>query len=295
MKPIVFKGSAAALVTPMRTDGAINWELFGLLLDRQLEQGSDAVLICGTTGESATLSEREHIDAIAFAADRVDGRIPVIAGAGSNSTACAVRLSKEAERAGADALLHVTLYYNKSSQAGLLRHFSEIADAAALPVILYNVPSRTGCCIQPETCRKLAAHPNINAIKEASGNLSAVSEIAQRCGGELWLYAGNDDQTLPVLSVGGLGVISVCANLIPSVMHEICALWFADRAEQSRMLFLRYLDLMRALFVDVNPIPVKQALCWMGFDAGPCRLPLVGMSERDQRLLRTSMQACGLL
>ena len=233
MTPVVFKGSAAALVTPMRTDGAINWELFGLLLDRQLEQGSDAVLICGTTGESATLSEREHIDAIAFAADRVDGRIPVIAGA--------------------------------------------------------------GCCIQPETCRKLAAHPNINAIKEASGNLSAVSEIAQRCGGELWLYAGNDDQTLPVLSVGGLGVISVCANLIPSVMHEICALWFADRAEQSRMLFLRYLDLMRALFVDVNPIPVKQALCWMGFDAGPCRLPLVGMSERDQRLLRTSMQACGLL
>ncbi len=295
MKNTIFTGSAVAIVTPMYPDGTINWEKLGELIDWQIDQKTDALVICGTTGESSTMTDDEHIQSIRYAVERTAGRIPVIAGAGSNDTAYAVMLSKEAAQAGADALLHVTPYYNKSSQTGLIRHFQTIADATELPVILYNVPSRTGCDIKPQTYLELSKHPNIVAAKEANGNLSAAAVTVSLCGEELALYSGNDDQVLPLLSIGAKGVISVFANVLPRVMHDICTLYINGEPEQSRRLFLRHLALMNDLFLDVNPIPVKEAMNLLGWEVGPCRLPLVPMGDKEKEALRRSLSDCGLL
>ena len=267
MKPIVFKGSAVALVTPMHSDLSVNYEKLGELLDFHLNNGTDAVVIAGTTGESATLTDEEHLGVIDYTVRRVGHKIPVIAGVGSNNTAHAVELSREAEKLGADALLHVTPYYNKASQKGLYLHFKACAEASSLPVILYNVPSRTGVNIMADTYRKLSEIDNIVATKEASGNFSQIAKISSLCGDNLRIYSGNDDQIVPILSLGGLGVISVLSNVCPQETHDICQLYFDGKVKESSDLQIRYMDLVAALFSDVNPIPVKQALNYMGFAA----------------------------
>ena len=285
MKKTVFTGAGVAIVTPMHEDGTVNYDVFSQLLEDQIASGTDAIIACGTTGESATLSHQEHVEVLDFAIRRVNKRVPVIAGTGSNDTAYALELSLEAQKAGADALLMVTPYYNKTSQMGLIRHFTYVADRVNLPIILYNVPSRTGCNIKPETFLELSKHPNIVAVKEASGDISAVAEIAALCGDDLQLYSGNDDQILPVLALGGKGVISVLSNVLPRETHEICELFFSGDVEGSRCMMLKYLDLIHALFSDVNPIPVKEAMNLMGMQVGPCRLPLVEMSESGKKNL----------
>ena len=275
MKKTIFTGAGVAIVTPMNPDLSINWELLGTLIDDQIAHGTDAIVIAGTTGEASTMTDEEHVQSIRFAVERTAGRVPVVAGAGSNHTDYALWLSREAKQAGADALLHVTPYYNKTSQAGLVRHFMTLADATDLPVILYNVPSRTGVNIQPKTYQELCKHPNITATKEASGNLSQIAMIRSLCGDELDIYSGNDDQIVPILSLGGKGVISVLSNVAPRQTHDICQLYFDGKVRESADLQIKLLPLINALFCDVNPIPVKEAVCMMGWDAGMCRLPLV--------------------
>lgn len=281
---MIFEGSAAAVITPMDCDGDIDFSAMERLLDFQLENHTDGIVVNGTTGESAVLSDEEKLQIIAFTIKHIGGRIPVIAGTGSNCTAHAVRLSKEAEALGADALLVVTPYYNKASQQGLQEHFTAIADSVKLPIILYNVPGRTGVNISPETCRKLSGHPNIQAIKEAGGDISRVVKIASLCRNDLDIYSGNDDQTVPVLSLGGKGVISVLANIMPKEMHEMCRLFLDGKTAESAGMQLELLDLMNALFCEVNPIPVKAALNLMGFCKESYRLPLtpMGSAERDR-------------
>ena len=242
-----------------------------------------------------TMTDQEHVDCIEYAVKRVNGRVPVIAGAGSNHTSYAVWMSKEAKRVGADALLHVTPYYNKTSQTGLIRHFNAVADATDLPIILYNVPSRTGVNITPATYRELAKHPNIVAAKEASGNISQIAQIAQACGDELDLYSGNDDQIVPLLSLGAKGVISVLSNIMPRETHDICRLFFKGKIAESRALQLKLLPLINALFSDVNPIPVKEAMNMMGWECGECRLPLVSMQPQAKEHLHVLMQEQGLI
>lgn len=295
MKKEIFSGAGVAIVTPMYPDGSIHYEKLGQLIDWQIENHTDAIVICGTTGESACMTDQEHIDCIEFAVKHTAGRVPVIAGAGSNDTAYAVQLSKEAKQLGADALLHVTPYYNKTSQKGLIAHFNAIADATDLPIILYNVPSRTGVNIKPETYAQLAKHPNIVAAKEASGNISQVAQIKALCGDDLDLYSGNDDQIVPLLSLGAKGVISVLSNVMPKETHDICALFFEGKVQESAALQLKLLDLINHLFMDVNPIPVKAAMNLMGFDVGECRLPLVSMDDAQINVLRQSMKQAGLL
>lgn len=241
------------------------------------------------------MTDQEHVDCIEYAVKRVNGRVPVVAGAGSNHTSYAVWMSKEAKRVGADALLHVTPYYNKTSQTGLIRHFNAVADATDLPIILYNVPSRTGVNITPATYRELAKHPNIVAAKEASGNISQIAQIAQACGDELDLYSGNDDQIVPLLSLGAKGVISVLSNIMPRETHDICRLFFEGKIAESRALQLKLLPLINALFSDVNPIPVKEAMNMMGWECGECRLPLVSMQPQAKEHLRVLMQEQGLV
>lgn len=281
---MIFEGSAAAVITPMDDDGNIDFSAMERLLDFQLENHTDGIVVNGTTGESAVLSDEERLQIIAFTIKHIGGRIPVIAGTGSNCTAHAVRLSKETEALGADALLVVTPYYNKASQQGLQEHFTAIADSVKLPIILYNVPGRTGVNISPETCRKLSGHPNIQAIKEAGGDISRVAKIASLCRNDLDIYSGNDDQTVPVLSIGGKGVISVLANIMPKEMHEMCRLFLDGKTAESAGMQLELLDLMNALFCEVNPIPVKAALNLMGFCKESYRLPLtpMGSAERDR-------------
>ena len=279
----------------MNSDESINFEKLGQLIDFQIDNGTDAIVICGTTGESAAMTDQEHVDSIAYAVEHVAGRVPVIAGAGSNHTSYAVWMSKEAKRVGADALLHVTPYYNKTSQLGLIRHFNAVADATDLPIILYNVPSRTGVNITPATYRELAKHPNIVAAKEASGNISQIAQIAQLCGDELDLYSGNDDQIVPLLSLGAKGVISVLSNIMPRQTHDICRLFFEGKIAESRALQLKLLPLINALFSDVNPIPVKEAMNLMGWECGECRLPLVSMQPQAKEHLRALMQEQGLI
>lgn len=281
---MIFEGSAAAVITPMDCDGDIDFSAMERLLDFQLENHTDGIVVNGTTGESAVLSDEERLQIIAFTIKHIGGRIPVIAGTGSNCTAHAVRLSKETEALGADALLVVTPYYNKASQQGLQEHFTAIADSVKLPIILYNVPARTGVNISPETCRKLSGHPNIQAIKEAGGDISRVAKIASLCRNDLDIYSGNDDQTVPVLSLGGKGVISVLANIMPKEMHEMCRLFLDGKTAESAGMQLELLDLMNALFCEVNPIPVKAALNLMGFCKESYRLPLtpMGSAERDR-------------
>ena len=295
MKKTIFTGAGVAIVTPMNPDESINFDRLGQIIDNQIENGTDAIVICGTTGESATMTDQEHVDCIEYAVKRVNGRVPVVAGAGSNHTSYAVWMSKEAKRVDADALLHVTPYYNKTSQTGLIRHFNAVADATDLPIILYNVPSRTGVNITPATYRELAKHPNIVAAKEASGNISQIAQIAQACGDELDLYSGNDDQIVPLLSLGAKGVISVLSNIMPRETHDICRLFFEGKIAESRALQLKLLPLINALFSDVNPIPVKEAMNMMGWECGECRLPLVSMQPQAKEHLRVLMQEQGLV
>ena len=295
MKKTIFTGAGVAIVTPMNPDLSINWELLGTLIDDQIAHGTDAIVIAGTTGEASTMTDEEHVQSIRFAVERTAGRVPVVAGAGSNHTDYALWLSREAKQAGADALLHVTPYYNKTSQAGLVRHFMTLAEATDLPVILYNVPSRTGVNIQPKTYQELCKHPNITATKEASGNLSQIAMIRSLCGDELDIYSGNDDQIVPILSLGGKGVISVLSNVAPRQTHDICQLYFDGKVRESADLQIKLLPLINALFCDVNPIPVKEAVCMMGWDAGMCRLPLVELDPEHKELLSREMRAAGLI
>lgn len=295
MKQPVFTGAAVAIITPMHADGTVNFEELGRIIDDQIAHGTDAIVICGTTGESAALSHEEHVECIRFAVKHTAKRVPVIAGTGSNDTALAIEISKEAEEAGADALLLVTPYYNKTSQAGLIAHYTAIANAVTLPCIIYNVPSRTGVNLQPATLAELAKLPNVNAVKEASGNISQVADVAALCGEELNIYSGNDDQIVPILSLGGKGVISVLSNVAPQQAHDICAAWFSGDTAKSLKLQLKALPLCHALFADVNPIPVKWAMNRLGWNAGPLRLPLVGPSAAVQQSLENEMKAYGVL
>ena len=295
MKKTIFTGAGVAIVTPMNPDESINFEELGRLIDHQIENGTDAIVICGTTGESSTMTDQEHVDCIAYAVERTAGRVPVIAGAGSNHTSYAVWMSQEAKKAGADALLHVTPYYNKASQTGLIQHYTYIADRVELPILLYNVPSRTGVNIAPATYRELAKHPNIVAIKEACGNISQIAQTMQLCGDELDLYSGNDDQIVPLLSLGGKGVISVLSNVAPRQTHEICQLFFDGKVSESRQLQLQLLPLINALFSDVNPIPVKAALAEMGRIGEELRLPLTPLRGEKRAQLLQTLRDCALL
>lgn len=295
MKKPVFTGAAVAIITPMRADGSVDYEELGRIIDDQIDNGTDAIVICGTTGESPTMTDEEHTACIRYAVKRTAGRVPVIAGTGSNDTKYAIWLSRQAQADGADALLLVTPYYNKTSQAGLIAHYTAIADAVDLPCILYNVPSRTGCNLTAASLKQLAKHPNINAVKEASGNISQVAEIAAACGEELNLYSGNDDQIVPLLALGGKGVISVLSNVAPRYTHDICAKWFAGDTAGSLAMQLAALPLCKALFADVNPIPVKWAMNRLGWHAGACRLPLVDPDEAVQAQLDSALRAFGLL
>lgn len=295
MKKTIFKGAGCAIITPMCEDGSINWDELGRIIDSQLENGTDAIIIAGTTGEASTFSDEEHVEAFKYTVERVGGRVPVVAGAGSNHTDYAAWLSKEAKAVGVDALLHVTPYYNKTSQKGLISHFTAIADATDLPVILYNVPSRTGMTIQPETYLALSKHPNIVAAKEASGNFSAIAKTRYLCGDNLDIYSGNDDQIVPILSLGGKGVISVLSNVMPKATHDLCQLYFDGKTEESSNLQIQLMGLINALFCDVNPIPVKEAMNLLGWKAGQCRLPLADMSDSGRELLIKEMKAIKLL
>lgn len=295
MKKTIFTGAGVAIVTPMNQDGSINFDKLGELIDFNIDNGTDAIIICGTTGESATMSDEEHIECIRYAVEKVNKRVPVVAGTGSNHTEYAVNLSKKAEEIGADALLVVTPYYNKTSQHGLIKHFTSIAEAVDLPIILYNVPSRTGVNIAPETCFELSKIDNIVAVKEASGNISQVAKIAALCGDNLDIYSGNDDQIIPIMSLGGKGVISVLSNCMPFETHEICQLCLDNNYEEARKKANRILGFTNALFCDVNPVPVKEALNIMGFKAGPCRLPLVEMTDANIEKLTNEMKAIGLV
>lgn len=291
----IFTGSGVALITPMHHDGSVNYEELERLLEFQIANGTDAIIACGTTGEAATLTVKEHCEVLSFVCEKVAGRIPVIAGTGSNDTSTAIELSKSAELSGADALLSVTPYYNKTSQTGLIRHFTTIADNIDLPMILYNVPSRTGCNIKPKTYAELCKHENIVATKEANGDISSVSQTRSLCGDRLDIYSGNDDQTVPFMSLGALGVISVFANFCPQEMHQICELCLNNNfAEASKMNF-HYVELMDIMFSDVNPIPVKTAMNLIGFHAGECRLPLVPMSYSGYHDLKECLQRYNLI
>lgn len=291
----IFTGSCVAIVTPMNQDGSINYQEYGKLIDFQIEGGTDAILACGTTGESAVMDHKEHCSVIEYTLKRVNGRVPVIAGTGSNDTAYAVELTKEAKNMGANGVLSVTPYYNKTSQAGLVAHFNKIADSVDIPMIVYNVPSRTGCNIKPETYAELCKNPNIVAVKEASDKIGDVAQTIALCGDNLDVYTGCDDMTVPVMSLGGKGVISVFANVMPKEMHEITQLCLNGDYKKGAEMHLHCLELMNALFCDVNPIPVKEAMNMMGFNCGECRLPLVPLSEKSYAYLKSVMAKYGLL
>ena len=291
----IFKGAGVALVTPMHEDLSINYEKLDELLEEQIAAGTDAIIICGTTGESATLSAKEHLDAIKFTIERVKGRIPVIAGTGSNSTHTAVEMSKEAAENGADGLLVVTPYYNKGTQNGLIRHYTTIANAVDKPIIMYNVPSRTGCNLLPPTVAALFKEvENIVGIKEATGNISQVAKVMELTDGKIDLYSGNDDQIVPLLSLGGIGVISVLSNVAPREAHDIVMKFLEGDIAGSRDLQLKSLELIDALFCEVNPIPVKAALNLMGKDVGPLRLPLTDMEPANVERLRKALIDFGI-
>lgn len=295
MKKCVFEGCATALVTPMLPDGSVNLPGLEALVEQQIAGGIDALVVCGTTGESAVLSHEEHTRVIETAVKKANGRIPIIAGTGSNDTNYAVRLSKEAVALGADALLMVTPYYNKTSQAGLVAHYHYVADRVDVPIILYNVPSRTGVNIKPETYCELAKHPNIVAAKEANGDLSSMLKTISLCGDELTLYSGNDDQTVPVMSIGGKGVISVLSNILPGEMHRIADYCLKGDFKAATELSVKYFALMDAMFIDVNPIPVKEAMNLMGMAVGECRLPLVKLNKANREKLLREMTRLELL
>jgi 4-hydroxy-tetrahydrodipicolinate synthase len=289
----LFEGSGVAIITPFK-DGKINYDAMGNLIEWHIENKTDAIIVCGTTGESATMSDEERKTTIKFVVDKVNKRIPVIAGSGSNNTAYSVELSKYCQEVGADGLLVVTPYYNKSTQDGLIKHFTTIAESVDLPIILYNVPGRTGVNINPTTVEKLSKVKNIVAIKEASGNISQVAEIARLCGEDFAIYSGNDDQIVPILSLGGSGVISVLANILPKETHDIVEKYLSGDVEEARKLQLSLNELVSSLFIEVNPIPVKAAMNLMGLEAGELRLPLVEISEASLKVLANNMKKCGI-
>ncbi len=291
----IFKGAGVAIVTPMTADGEVNYEVLGEMLEAQIAGGTDAIIICGTTGESATLSEEEHSAVIRYAIKKVNKRIPVIAGTGSNCTATAIKLSKEAEKDGADGLLLVTPYYNKATQKGLIAHHTAIAKAVSLPIILYNVPSRTGCNLQPETIAALVKNvKNIVGVKEASGNISQIAKVKLLCGDDIDLYSGNDDQVVPILSLGGIGVISVLSNVAPKETHNMVIDYLNGDVDKARQMQLKAIPLIDALFSEVNPIPVKKALNLMGWEAGPLRAPLTEMEASHAEVLKKTMKDFGI-
>ena len=289
MKKSVFTGVATAIVTPMNEQG-VEYVNFEKLIDWQIKEGINAIVVAGTTGEGSTLTDAEHRAVLKFAVDKIAGRVPVIAGTGSNDISYAIELTKYACEIGADAMLVVTPYYNKATQNGLIKSFTAVADASTKPIILYNVPSRTGCNITPETCAELAKHPNIVAIKEASGNISQIAKLASLVGGDFDIYSGNDDQIVPLMSLGGKGVISVLSNVIPKETVRICDSFFAGNVKESAALQLKYIDLIDALFSEVNPIPVKAAVAAMGFGENYLRLPLTPMEAAHEKVLLDIMR-----
>ena len=292
----VFKGAGVAIVTPFKQNGEVNYEKFAELVEFQINNGTDAIIVCGTTGESSTLTHEEHLDVIKYCVEKVAGRIPVVAGTGSNCTETAIYLSTEAEKYGADAVLLVSPYYNKATQKGLYQHYKAIADSIKIPVILYNVPSRTGCNILPETVVKLCTEvENIVGVKEASGNISQVVRLMALADGKVDLYSGNDDQIVPLLAMGGKGVISVLSNVAPRQTHEICAAYLAGDVKKSMELQIQAIPLIAELFREVNPIPVKAAMNLMGKNVGPLRRPLTAMEPQNQEKLKGAMEAYGLL
>jgi len=294
MKKLVFEGAATAIVTPFK-NGVVDYDSFGNLIDYQINNKIDALVVCGTTGEASTLTDEEHRECIRFAVEKVAGRVPVIAGTGSNDTDYAIDLSKYSCEVGADALLVVTPYYNKATAKGLIRSFTAIADASTKPVILYNVPSRTGCNISLPVYKELAKHENIVAVKEASGNISSIAELAAELGDNLPIYSGNDDQIVPILSLGGKGVISVLSNIMPKETHDICDLYFKGNVKESAALQLKLLDLINSLFCEVNPIPAKTACALMGMCSEEMRLPLCEMEENTKARLIASMKKHNLI
>ena len=295
MKTPVFRGANVALVTPFTWDNKVNFDVLGQLIEFQIANGTAAITICGTTGEKSTLDDKEHKDCLLYAIDKVNGRVPVIAGTGSNDTRYCLSMSKFACEAGADALLCVTPYYNKTSQAGLIKHFSLVADAVTKPMILYSVPSRTGMGITAETYYELSKHPNLNGTKEASGDLELLMHIRRLCGDELNIWSGEDSLIVPVLSVGGQGVISVLSNIVPKQVSDICNLWFEGKAAESAAIAVDTFDLAKNLFLETNPIPVKEALRLMGYEVGDPRMPLVRMTEKNLAILKASMEAHKLI
>ncbi len=292
----IFKGAGVAIVTPMYENGEVNYDGFGKLIEFQIENKTDAIVVCGTTGEASTLTHEEHLDVIRYCVKAVNGRVPVIAGTGSNCTETAIYLSQEAEQAGADGLLVVSPYYNKATQNGLYVHFKMIAESVKIPVLLYNVPSRTGCNILPETVVRLCKDvENIVGVKEASGNISQIAHLAAISEGCVDVYSGNDDQIVPIMALGGLGVISVLANVAPKQTHEICQDFLDGKIAESRQKQLAAMELCNALFCEVNPIPVKKALNLMGMEAGPLRMPLTEMEPANAEKLEKAMKKYGIL
>ena len=293
MKQPIFTGMATALITPL-TENGIDYNAFGKLIDWQIEEGIDGLVICGTTGEGSTLTDEEHREAIAFAVKRAQKRVPIIAGTGSNDMAYAIDLTKFACEAGADAVLVVTPYYNKATQNGLIKMFTEIANVSTVPVILYNVPSRTGVNLNPKSVAVLSKHPMITAIKEASGNISQIAEVAALCGEDIVIYSGNDDQVVPIMSLGGMGCISVLSNLLPKESSEMCKKYLSGDVKGAKEMQLKYLPLINALFSEVNPIPVKAAMAAMGFCEDYLRMPLTPMEEDTKKVLLEEMRKVGI-
>ncbi|MBR0140925.1 MAG: 4-hydroxy-tetrahydrodipicolinate synthase [Ruminococcus sp.] len=295
MKNTIFTGAAVAIITPMNDDGSINYDALGELIESQIANHTDAIVICGTTGEASTMTDEEHIECIRYAVKKTAGRIPVIAGTGSNDTKYAIDLSKEAEAAGVDGILLVTPYYNKTTQKGLVMHFTAIADAVNIPIVLYNIPGRTGVNMDVATVKKLAEHKNIVAIKEASGNISYVAKLIAECGDSIDVYSGNDDMVVPLMSLGGKGVISVASHVIPKQMHDMVQYCLDNNFAEAAKLQIEYLDLINNLFIEVNPIPAKEAMNMIGFNAGPCRMPLCEMTDEHKEILRASLAKHGLI
>lgn len=293
MKNTIFKGAATAIVTPFNKDG-IDYESFSKLIEWQIEEGINAIVVCGTTGEGSTLSDEEHKGAIKFVVDKVNKRVPVIAGTGSNDIAYAIELTKFACQVGADAMLVVTPYYNKATQNGLIEVFTKIADESTKPIILYNVPSRTGVNIEPKTCQALAEHPNIVGMKEASGDISQIAEISQLCGDKIDIYSGNDDQIVPIMSLGGAGVISVLSNIMPRETVQMCHKFFSGDVGASLSIQLKLLPLIKSLFSEVNPIPVKAAVSSIGFGENYLRLPLTPMEDANKKKMIDLMLEQGI-
>lgn len=295
MKNTIFTGAGVAIITPMNADGSINYDGFADNIEYQIQNGTDAIIVCGTTGEASTMTDEEHIECIRFCVEKTAGRVPVIAGTGSNDTKYAVELSKIAQEKGADGLLLVTPYYNKASQKGLVAHFGAIAEAVDIPIILYNIPGRTGVSIEIGTYKKLAQYKNIVAVKEASGNISYTSKLIAQCGEFLDVYSGNDDIIVPMMSIGSKGVISVLSNVIPKETHEMAKLCLENNCEEAAKLQMKYLELINNLFIEVNPIPVKEAMNMMGMAAGPCRLPLCEMTDEHKDALKASLAKFNLV